>query len=177
MGLAIVKEIADLHDGRIEVESNGIPGEGTTFTIWLPTAGIREAHLLLVDDNATMLEVMEQILGSSGYDVVAASSGEEALTAIHDAEGRGTLPEVIISDVVMGGMTGLKLLEIVRANPVWADIPFLFMSASTTLAMEGQIAGMDNVAFLRKPFDSETLQRLVANMLNERAEINAAGGT
>jgi CheY-like chemotaxis protein len=126
--------------------------------------------LLLVDDDETMLEVMNEILATAGYEVQAAKSGEAALGVLEAAD-ESNRPTLIITDVVMPQMTGLQLLETVRNHPEWAGIPFLFISASTTLAMEGQIAGLDNVAFLRKPFDSQRLQETVARALADPANL------
>jgi signal transduction histidine kinase/ActR/RegA family two-component response regulator len=168
LGLSIAKEIMEQHDGRIEVESEGTPGDGATFSIWLPLTGLDQATLLLVDDDETMLEVMNEILVAAGYEVQAAKSGDAALAVLQAAD-EASRPALIVTDVVMPHMTGLQLLEEVRNHSEWAGIPFLFISASTTLAMEGQIAGLDNVAFLRKPFDSQGLQETVAGVLADNA--------
>jgi signal transduction histidine kinase/CheY-like chemotaxis protein len=174
LGLSIAREIMEQHDGRIDVESEGMPGEGATFSVWLPLTGLDQANLLLVDDDETMLEVMSEILAMVGYEVQAAKSGEAALAVLKGTD-EASRPALIVTDVVMPQMTGLQLLEEVRNHSEWAGIPFLFISASTTLAMEGQIAGLDNVAFLRKPFDSQRLQETVAGVLTDRANAENAG--
>jgi CheY-like chemotaxis protein len=167
LGLAILKEIVERHfEGRVEVSSAGIPGEGATFTVWLPLAGQHAANLLIVDDNATLLGVMQEILSAFDYDVQAISSGQAALEALLTYSDEDRVPDLVVADVVMPGMTGLQLLDAVRENDNWAGIPFLFVSGSTTLAMEGQIAGLENVHFLRKPFDTETLKETVAAALS-----------
>lgn len=169
LGLSILKEIVERHcEGMVEVASEGIPGKGATFTVWLPLADIHLARLLIVDDDETLLGVMHEILSALDYDVQTADSGMAALDRLGAASAGDELPDLIVADVVMPGMTGLQLLESVRANTNWAGIPFLFVSGSTTLAMEGQIAGLDNVHFLRKPFDTETLQEIVAAALRAR---------
>lgn len=175
LGLSIVKEIVELHEGRIEVESEGLPGKGATFTVFLPLEETYGTKLLLVDDDRTLLEVMHEILTSGGFEVQAALSGETALEAMEDFDQEGSLPDLIVTDVIMSGMTGIQLVEETRAVPEWAHIPFLFISASTTLAMEGQIAGLENVTFLRKPFDSETLQQTVTQAIEGHARVASDG--
>ena len=164
LGLSIAKEIMELHGGTLEVNSEGQPGWGATFTMWLPLAGGQTANLLLADDEEIMLDVMQELLSAYGHNVLAVGSAHAAMDVLQSLD-MENLPDIIITDVVMPKMSGIELLKAVRNNPQWADIPFLFISASTTLSMEGQIAAFDNIKFLRKPFDSETLQETVTTML------------
>jgi CheY-like chemotaxis protein len=108
------------------------------------------ANLLIVDDEEALAAALQRLFTMKGHTVRAVTSGQAALDAIQD-----DLPDLIIADVKMPGMTGLQLREGVRAKPEWEDIPFLFISASVLPEMEGQIAALDNVSYLRKPFDIE----------------------
>jgi DNA-binding response OmpR family regulator len=114
----------------------------------------------VVEDDQALREAVEELLSLHGHQVRAVSSGEAALEAIEAG-----LPELVVSDVIMGGMTGLQLLEAVRASHN-SSIPFLFISASISLEEEGHIATLDDVAFLRKPFDIDMLIKIIAAVLN-----------
>ena len=67
----------------------------------------------------------------------------------------------------MPRMSGLQLSETVRENPQWANIPFLFMSASITIKQRQQIATLERVSFLRKLFEVDTLLKCIAKALEE----------
>ena len=97
-----------------------------------------------------------------GHQVRSADSGLAALPLIE-----GSQPELIISDVLMPGMTGTELLEAVRDRSEWHDIPFLFVSASTTAEIERQLDATHRVSFLRKPFDIDTLSYAVLQALRD----------
>ena len=118
------------------------------------------AKLLVVDDHVPILWTLQTILSDVGYEVRAAASGQAALEAIQSDP-----PELIITDVVMPGMTGLKLVEAIRALPGYDKLPALVISTSMTLERKAQIATLNNVTFLRKPFEVEVLLKTVAEIL------------
>ena len=122
------------------------------------------ARLLVVEDDKALLEAMDQILSMAGHDVRAVTSGQAALEALRTV--MPDPPELIITDVTMPGMSGLQLLEAVRAHHDWRDIPFLFVSASILAETETQIAGLAAASFLRKPFTPEVLYGAVNTMLD-----------
>ena len=109
------------------------------------------AKLLVVDDEKDILTALEDLLTSLGYQVIAVSSGTAALEALQAID--NGLPDLIVSDVVMPQITGLDLIEKVRAQSAWEHIPFLLISARTTLQLDKQIDKLENSLFLRKPFD------------------------
>ena len=82
------------------------------------------ARVLVVEDDQDIRALLEVRLRAAGHRVVGASSGEEALTVIAD---RGA-PEVMVSDVSMPGLTGLELLERLRQQPSFGDVPVIFLS-------------------------------------------------
>ncbi len=116
--------------------------------------------LLIVEDDPSLLAALKELLSISGHQVVEASSGHLALEALNYFP-----PDLIISDVLMPGMTGLQLLDIVRTDPNWDQIPFLFVSASITAESEEEIALMPRVYYVRKPFDIDVLLRTVETAL------------
>ena len=120
--------------------------------------------LLVVDDEAELLEALTVILADEGYQVEAANSGPAALNALSASE--KTPPDLIIADIVMPEMTGLELSEAVRRSPSLGEIPFLFVSAFVSTTVEDQIANVGKAAVLHKPFEVEDLLETVQSMCN-----------
>jgi CheY-like chemotaxis protein len=123
------------------------------------------ARLLVVDDDKTLLAGMEQLLSLAGHEVSVAESGQAALNLLtaHESEP----PELIVSDINMPSMTGLRLLEVVRSHAGWESIPFLFVSTLVLPETIERFAKLGMVCSLDKPFDPE--------MLCERVEVALAG--
>jgi PAS domain S-box-containing protein len=179
LGLALVSGMAELHHGRIQVESE--LGQGSRFEIRLPwdpaaqradrlqpdstetgepriEAGVREPwRVLLVDDNPGNLEMFATYLRIRGCEVRAAGCGEEAI-----ALARAPRPDVILMDVQMPGMDGLETTRRLRSDPALRAVPII---ALTALAMPGDReqcleAGMDD--YLTKPLGLKELHATVA---------------
>jgi CheY-like chemotaxis protein len=118
--------------------------------------------VLVVDDNPDGIRIVESILKGSGYDVVAATSGQEALDAVDAAP-----PAVILLDVMMPGMSGLEVLEKIRAQPKNNRIPVILLTAKTQ--DEDVISGYRNGAdyYIPKPFTSKQLLYGIRLVLGE----------
>jgi CheY-like chemotaxis protein len=139
-GLSAVHGIVRQSGGHIWVYSE--PGHGTTFKIYLPEAASRDralalpprvqslprgrASVLLVEDEPGLRDVARQVLVKCGYTVVTASSGEEALERCRD---RRLEPDLLITDVVMPGMSGSQLVARLRATR--DKLRVLYMSGFT----------------------------------------------
>jgi twitching motility two-component system response regulator PilH len=106
------------------------------------------ATLLLIEDDPTLAAGMGELFMSAGHQVEMAISGSSARTILDRLT-----PDLIVSDIVMPGMTGPALLRAVRSQPRLASIPFIFVSASSTPDEEAYIASQERVYFVRKPFD------------------------
>jgi two-component system chemotaxis response regulator CheY len=90
-------------------------------------------RILLVDDSATILLSMSQVLSRAGYQVDQASSGEAAMQVL----GGGTTPDLIITDFNMPGMNGAELIKAARQLPPCRFLPMLVL---TTESQEGKRA-------------------------------------
>ncbi len=115
--------------------------------------------VLVADDNADMREYLQRLL-QSRYEVTAVADGQAALDAA-----RAAPPDLIISDVMMPGVDGLRLTQELRADPRTAGVPLLLLSARAgqEAAVEGLGAGADD--YLVKPFAAqELLARVRANV-------------
>src|SRR5262245_10004645 len=114
------------------------------------------ATVLLVDDDPGILETVADLLMLSGYTVLTAADGTEALPMLDQH-----LPDVIVSDIMMPEMNGYEFFEAVRSKPQWAAIPFIFLTARGQHkdVAEGHRMGAD--AYLTKPFEPEDLVMMI----------------
>jgi PAS domain S-box-containing protein len=176
LGLSTVYGIVKQSDGNIWVYSE--PGKGTTFKIYLPRMDepvevlIRKAELkeiprgnetvLVVEDEEVVRKLAVQILKKQGYEVLQAALGGEALLVLERHPG---LIYLILTDVVMPGMSGPELVE--RLRQVRKDFKVLYMSGYTdeSVIYHGVRDGETN--FIQKPFTLEMLARRVREVLNE----------
>jgi len=114
------------------------------------------AVALVIEDDADIREALCEVLAASGYAVLAASGGAEALRLL-DA---GERPGLILMDLMMPGMDGWTLLGALRAHGLAADVPIVVTSAAGVEALES--ARREGAsATLAKPFDVSRMLRLL----------------
>ena len=120
--------------------------------------------ILLVDDEKNVLITVRDLLEFSGYTVITAASGHEALAQLKSA-----LPHLILLDVMMPGLDGGEVAQLIHEIPALADVPILFLTAAVSEEEvnenNGQIAGE---AFFSKAGDPADLLKRIAQMLRER---------
>lgn len=115
-----------------------------------------KASILVVDDTIANLELLEDVLDESGYDVRTSISGEMALKSIEVQ-----IPNLILLDIMMPGMDGYETCRIIKENPEYQDIPIIFLSAKSEIADKLKGFEVGAVDYLTKPFDiSEVLARI-----------------
>ncbi|MDR9855218.1 response regulator transcription factor [Paenibacillus sp. VCA1] len=109
--------------------------------------------ILIVDDEAQIVSLMEQAMTAEGYRVLTASNGTEAMNRLGEA------PDLIILDVMMPGINGFELCQMIRDE---VDCPILFVSAKQTEAdrIQGLSIGGDD--YITKPFSLRELKARVA---------------
>jgi PAS domain S-box-containing protein len=142
-------------------EPAGQPGETAPAPVMTSGTAVPDGALsvLVADDNADMREYLQRLL-QSRYRVTATADGQAALDAA-----RAAPPDLIISDVMMPGVDGLRLAEELRKDPRTAEVPLLLLSARAgqEAAVEGLAAGADD--YLVKPFAArELLARVEASV-------------
>lgn len=118
------------------------------------------ARVLVADDNADMREYLVRLLRGAGYDVESVTDGQQALDHIHTS-----LPDLVVSDVMMPRLDGLALVAALRGDPRTVAVPVLLLSARAgqEASIEGLHAGADD--YLVKPFAAaELLARVRANI-------------
>jgi len=194
IGLALTKELVELHGGEIVV--NSAPGVGSVFTVLLPVGEIDTAaatteividsvaeipmiaplasnpkqgkpRLLVVEDNADLRAYLGDIL-SSQYQVIEAGDGATGL-----AQARAHVPDLIISDVMMPKMDGFQLCAKLKTDEITSHIPVILLTARATKAskLEGLETGADD--YLIKPFDAEELHVRIRNLITQRRQLRA----
>jgi len=181
LGLSTVFGIVKQSGGEIEVES--APDSGTTFQIYIPyyeeavvakdKAADKEKEtllsgsetVLLVEDEESLRRLGERLLRASGYTVLSAANGKEALEVM----GRyGKSVDLLLTDVVMPGMSGRELAtELGNRKLIHRT---LFMSGYTDDAITKHGVLEPGLAFIYKPFTVETLSRKLREVLDGPAD-------
>ncbi len=174
LGLSTITGIVHQANGHIMVEST--PGQGTSFIIHFPRAGIEDMEpqpvdttaansgsetCLLVEDQDMVRDLALRALRGKGYTVLEAGSGIRALEA---AEKYADEIDLLITDVVMPGMNGKQLFE--RIRKLKPDLKVLYMSGYTENAIAHHGVLDSGINFLQKPFRPQELARRVRKILD-----------
>ncbi|MFZ0455478.1 MAG: ATP-binding protein [Ignavibacteriaceae bacterium] len=199
IGLALVKELVEIHFGTISVESR--LNEGTKFIIEIPqqeeiyrkffvkskpeveikpkTTGNNfvenekkedeiqtdAQRILIVEDNNDLLSFIKENINKQ-YAVYESSNGKEGLEKAFEI-----IPDLIISDIKMPEMDGIELCKKIKADERTSHIPFILLTARSTLEnkMEGLETGADD--YITKPFKIQELQIRVNNLIEQRKKL------
>jgi DNA-binding response OmpR family regulator len=123
-------------------------------------------RILAVDDDATALGALRQILTQRGYDVATAADGEDALKQL-----AAETFDLVLLDVILPGMSGYDVCRRLRAEPRTRELPVVFLTARGDMAdmREGQAAGSD--LYLVKPVSATRLANMVAMFLSPDAPL------
>jgi PAS domain S-box-containing protein len=176
LGLATVFGIVQQMHGGIRVEST--PGEGSLFRVYLPASvdsatddddGLQPTpsrgieRILVADDEPGIRAVVRRVLEASGYRLLVAANGREALRILEDPE-HGV--DLVLTDVIMPGMSGLELVETLRQQS--PNMPVLMMSGYGEADAIQRHLVQPGVHFLPKPFRSGALATAVRELLDRR---------
>lgn len=177
LGLSVVHGVVEDHKGHIELDSE--VGVGTMFSIYFPAERQQPDHekeketqvggtetIVVVDDDQMQINVLTKILERLGYSVLAATSGEEALSIIEQCKAEGALPSLVILDMVMGnGIDGAETFQrLHEINPLQKAV---FISGYAESSRVKMAQAMGGGAFLKKPVSVETLVMAVREELNK----------
>ena len=182
LGLSQVFGFAKQSGGDVQVVSR--PGEGTTFTLYLPQVEPEQAQadegdsielpddgaqrrILVVEDNPEVGGFAAQILADLGYQTTWVTTAEEALTQVGP---QAEAFDAVFSDVVMPGMGGIALANELRRRR--ADLPVILTSGYSHALAEGGHHGFE---FLPKPYSVDQVSHALNNALGVKAEHAARG--
>ena len=178
LGLATVYGIIKQHHGWIDVSSR--PNEGTTFRIYLPASAEKGGApmprpgeqrviggtetLLVVEDEAPLLKLIEHILGSYGYEVLGCSNGKAALEIWE--QHRRKIDLLLTDTILPDGMAGPELAEILQSGKPTLKVVYTSGYNSEKLAKD---FGFDrSTSFIQKPFHARKLAETVYDCLNPK---------
>ncbi|MEZ0005427.1 signal transduction histidine kinase/DNA-binding response OmpR family regulator/predicted negative regulator of RcsB-dependent stress response [Flavobacterium sp. 28YEA47A] len=166
IGLSLVKELVDLAQGTIHLESNS---SGTTFMVSFPVqeaANVMDSViqnegaplLLLVEDDADTAAFSIAVL-KENFQIIHAKNGQQALDLI-----RENLPDIVLSDVMMPEKDGIELLSAIRSEELTNHLPVVLFSAKASL--ESRLQGLQHGAdaYISKPFSPEELKLTIKNL-------------
>jgi len=116
-------------------------------------------RVLIVDDERSILAVLRIKLKVSGYDILTASNGEEAIDLVKSAR-----PDLMLLDVIMPGMDGFEVLEKLRA---FSELPVIVISARSENGEKALSLGAND--FLAKPLDVDEMVRKIRGLLGQKS--------
>ncbi|MCY1644993.1 hybrid sensor histidine kinase/response regulator [Methylorubrum sp. SL192] len=177
LGLSMIHGFAGQSGGRLVLKS--ILGQGTTAELWLPVV---EAHLLhqegetphpdlpilnpmtvlVVDDDPLVLMNISAMLEDLGHEVLEATSGQQALRILRRS---AEIIDLVITDQIMPGMSGVQLIEAIRA--AHAELPVILASGYSELP-EDKLTGLVR---LGKPFEQADLARALVTIMRPSGQV------
>jgi len=170
LGLAITQRLIQLHQGHIWVDS--AVGEGSHFHILLPTALLPEPlaaapepgrpTVLVVDDDKSTLQLVQDLLESRNYRVIATDEPTQILALAQEL-----MPDVIIIDIMMPLMDGWQLLRLLKSDTALARIPVIIMSALDEQATGYELGA---VGYLRKPVMLSALEAMLNQVIQRQVQ-------
>ena len=117
--------------------------------------------ILVIEDEHSLCELLQDELSSSGYKVHTAANGLEGLAKLQEIQ-----PDLIICDRAMPSMTGYELLERLRnVYPQYGNVPFIFLTALTDQTDKQAVNHLKPTAYLEKPLDFDRLLETIKRSL------------
>ena len=128
-----------------------------------------EEHILVVDDEEDILELVEYNLTRQGFRVSTAATGEEAVSIA-----RAQLPDLVVLDLMLPGVAGLDVCRILKHDPLTANVPIIMLTAKTQEAdvVTGLEVGADD--YVTKPFSPRVLLARIRAVLRRQEATPAA---
>jgi CheY-like chemotaxis protein/AraC-like DNA-binding protein len=191
IGLALSKELIQLHNGQIDVFSN--ENKGTTFFVTIPQFHLvnnkelhvnsikpvrvtlepvqprsKEKTVLVVEDNPDLLVVISDIIGKA-YNVITAFNGKEGLAQI-----KAHSPDIIVSDILMPVMDGMQMCIEVKKNPGTIHIPIILLTALDSQETTLKCFDIGADAYITKPFNEFLLLSQIKNLIDSREKLKIA---
>lgn len=184
IGLTLCKEFVELHNGKIYVKNNN--EQGSVFVVLLPIVNevfnlpedeitseeyksgvveVEKKKVLIVEDNVEMRTYLRKNLEDI-YEISEATDGNEGLSSIQQS-----MPDIIVSDLMMPNMNGLEFCNKIKSNMVTSHIPFIILTAKVNeeATYEGFSYGADD--YITKPFSMKLLQIRIAKLIEKNLKL------
>lgn len=191
IGLALSKELIQLHNGQLNVYS--YENQGSTFFVTIPQfhniidrdqypksvipIGVKldpfqnhnkEKTVLIVEDNPDLLDVISDIIGKA-YNVITAFDGKEGLAQLKTQS-----PDIIVSDILMPVMDGIKMCLEIKKNPGTYHIPVILLTALDSQETTLKCFDIGADAYITKPFNEFLLLSQIKNLIESREKLKVA---
>lgn len=188
IGLALVKSLAELHEGTLTVDSKPDEGARFTFSIEMDNTYPNALHkedveetvdnentetagedmrplLLVVEDNDDIRQYIADSMGDD-YRIVQSADGQEGWNTASEQ-----IPDIIVSDIMMPKMNGIEMTKRLKEDMRTSHIPIILLTAKDTVEdkEEGYDSGADS--YLTKPFSARLLQSRIENLLANRRRL------
>ena len=192
IGLALTRELVELHGGQIHVQSQ--PGKGTSFVLTFPynqtapatytplpsitiphpgrphnseKTNAKSSLILLIEDNQDVLNYLQSCLSSS-FNIVTAKDGATGIdTAITQ------VPDLIITDVMMPEIDGFEVTKRLKAHETTSHIPIIILTGKSSPESKFHSLEIDADDYLAKPFESTELLLRIENLLRNRTRLQS----
>jgi len=182
LGLALVKQLTELHHGEVQLSSE--LGQGSCFTVTLPnplnptaatepptakthslqsTTTKQQPLILLVEDTQDHVDNVRDFLTHFGYQVSVAYSGQEALTIITH-----TRPSLVLMDINMSHMDGFEVTQHIRDNPNYQDLPIIAVTAMTMSGDKERCLAVGMNDYVSKPLNLRKLLETIEKHLQKK---------
>lgn len=182
IGLALVRQLVQLHGGEVEAHSPGID-KGSTLRFWLPSippqrhevntepsSATIARKVVYIEDNDDARATAADLLRMSGYDVVEVANGTNALPAVLKE-----CPDVVIMDIGLPDIDGYEVANRLRANVATSSIPLIALTGYSQLRNQDIASGANFSAHLVKPVSPDQIIEAIEKVLASVAERGAGG--
>ncbi len=191
IGLALSKELIQLHNGQINVYSH--ENQGTVFFVTIPQFHLiidrelyaksikpigvkldpfqnhnKEKTVLVVEDNPDLLDVISDIIGKA-YNVATAFNGKEGLV-----QAKAHPPDIIVSDILMPVMDGMQMCMEMKKNVSTSHIPIILLTALDSQETTLKCFDIGADAYITKPFNEFLLLSQIKNLIDSRERLKSA---
>ena len=122
-------------------------------------------EILIVDDEPGVVVALQFLMEQQGYNVLVAKRGEDALDLIYKYK-----PDLVILDIMLPGIDGYEVCEIVRLNPDYRDVKILFLTARSDEVEIAKGMALKADAYITKPFSNDKLVAIVNEILERTYE-------
>jgi len=187
LGLTITRQLIEMMDGELSIDST--PGKGSTFrfTIRLdppvadhrhdlvPQSDLAGTKVLIVDDNVTNREILHYYVSEWGMVADAAADGPRALQMLHLAANRNEPIDLVLLDMMMPGMSGGQVARMIRTEPAFAGIRLIVLTSMGRCNTPEELSPCQIQAYLTKPVRQTELYQQIKMAMGAPIEPTALG--